>query len=769
MLRFLGILRPGQGASSSACCNYTLNLDILEPRDTAGIIGAIRVSLRSMGDGEISVSAYDTAWVALVKSMDGGDGPHFPSSIDWIVQNQLYDGSWGDCTFFYAHDRIINTLACVIALASWGIHAEKCEKGLSFIRENMWRLVKEDEDWMLVGFEIALPSLLEMAKDLDLDIPYDHPALQEIYDRRDLKLNKIPKDVLHSIPTTLLHSIEGMPGLDWKRLLNLRFSDGSFMSSPAATAYALMETGDRKCLEFLGTIVNKFNGGAPFLYPVEIYERLWAIDRLERLGISSYFRCEIDDYLTYVYRHWTEEGLGYTRDCAVKDIDDTAMAFRLLRLHGYHVSPCVFKRFEKEDGEFVVYPGQSNQSVSAMYNMYRAADQAAFPGDDGGVLRRARRYCRAFLQGRRASGQLSDKWLIAEGLPGEVAYGLDFPWKASLPRVETRMYLEQYGGGADVWIGKVLYRMHLFNNDLYLKMAKADFISFQRSSRAEWHGLQRWCDKNNLEMYGVTSERALRAYFLAAANIFEPERAAERLGWAQTAVLAEAVTSHILSHSSSDNTRERILCRLASGSLKRLEHAFLFIVAGIQSQAKRLVTCVGCRGEKDSTAEDGLLNALNDLIDHLTSGNASDSLQGAWKQWLMEWTAENGSYKGNTALLLVRSVEICSGRLGSTEQNQKLPEYSQLEQLTYSICSKLGHGVHSQVCSLHTKNVENLDGQVDEEMQELAQSVSQISDPMNRVTKQTFLHVARSYCYVAHCSPETIDSHISKVLFEEVI
>jgi hypothetical protein len=54
----------------------------------------------------------------------------------------------------------------------------------------MWRLVKEDEEWMLVGFEIALPSLLEMAKDLDLDIPYDHPALQEIYGRRDLKLNK---------------------------------------------------------------------------------------------------------------------------------------------------------------------------------------------------------------------------------------------------------------------------------------------------------------------------------------------------------------------------------------------------------------------------------------------------------------------------------------------------------------------------------------------------------------------------------------------------
>ncbi|CAO2046274.1 unnamed protein product [Urochloa humidicola] len=720
------------------------SLDILEPRDITGII---RVSLRSMGDGEITVSAYDTAWVALVKSINGGDGPQFPSSINWIIHNQLSDGSWGDCSFFYAHDRIINTLACVVALASWGIHADKCEKGLSFLRENMWRLVKEEEDWMLVGFEIALPSLLEMAKDLYLDIPYDHPALREIYAKRDLKLNKIPEDVLHAIPTTLLHSIEGMPGIDWKRLLSLRFSDGSFMSSPAATAYALMETGDRKCLEFLDAIVDKFNGGAPFLYPVEIYERLWAIDRLERLGISSYFRREIDDYLAYVYRHWTEEGLGYTRDCTVKDVDDTAMAFRLLRQHGHRVSPCVFKRFEEEDGEFVVYPGQSNQSVSAMYNLYRAADQASFPGDDG-VLQRARSYCREFLQERRSSGELSDKWLIAEGLPGEVAYGLDFPWKASLPRVETRMYLEQYGGGADVWIGKVLYRMHLFNNDLYLKLAMADFVRFQISCRAEWHGLQRWCDKNNLELYGVTRETALRGYFLAAANIFEPERAAERLGWARTAVLAEAVTLHLLSKSgSSDNTREGLLCKLAaSGNLKR--------------------------GGKDSTAENGLLNALNELIiDHITSGNNSDSLGEAWKQWLMAWTPRNDSYEGNTALLLVRTVEICSGRLRSTEQALKLSEYSQLEQLTYSICSKHGPGILSQFNENGeaTKNAENLDGQGDQEMQELAQRVSQTSSAMDRVTKQTFLHVARSYCYVAHCSPETIDSHISRVLFEEVI
>lgn len=60
----------------------------------------------------------------------------------------------------------------------------------------MWRLT-EDEDWMLIGFEITLPTLLAMAKNSGLDIPYNDPALQFIYAKRDLKLAKyvIPKFV----------------------------------------------------------------------------------------------------------------------------------------------------------------------------------------------------------------------------------------------------------------------------------------------------------------------------------------------------------------------------------------------------------------------------------------------------------------------------------------------------------------------------------------------------------------------------------------------
>uniref|UniRef100_A0ACD5WDW3 Uncharacterized protein n=1 Tax=Avena sativa TaxID=4498 RepID=A0ACD5WDW3_AVESA len=684
-----------------------------EPSD---MTAAIRASLRSMGEGEISISAYDTAMVALVKNLDGGDGPHFPSTINWIVQNQLPDGSWGDEAFFMATDRIINTLACVVALASWNIYADKCETGLLFIRENMWRLAKEEEDWMLVGFEIAFPSLLEMAKNLNLDISYDDPAFQAINAKRNIKLTKIPRDVLHARPTTLLHSIEGMVDLDWEMLLKLRCLDGSFHCSPAATASALQRTGDQKCLEFLDGIIKKFNGGVPCIYPLDVYERLWAVDRLTRLGIHRHFTSEVEECLDYVYRHWTEEGLAHTKNCPVKDIDDTAMGFRLLRLHGYDVNPCVFKNFEK-DGEFICLQGESiKSSITPMYNAYRAA-QIAFPSDDN-VLGRAEVYCRAFLQERRTSNKLKDKWAIAKDIPGEVKYAMDFPWKGSLPRIETRMYLEQYGGSSDIWIGKVLHRMTLFCNELYLKVAKSDFNNFQRLARLEWHGLKKWYLGNHLQRYGGTPKSALIAYFLASANIFETERKEERLGWARMAVVAEAVTSHFRQHG----------------------------------------------GPKDSTTN------LEELIDLVALDDASGSLHEAWKQWLMACIAKgnHGLIEGDTALLLVRTIEICSGRHVPIEQKLNLWEYSQLEQLTSSICRNLATRVLTQN-GKSIKNPEDIDQQVDLEMQELSWRIHQGCHGINRDTKQTFLHVVKSFYYAAHCSPEIIDSHIDKVIFQDVI
>jgi len=91
----------------------------------------VKTILRNLTDGEITISAYDTAWVALI---DAGDKtPAFPSAVKWIAENQLSDGSWGDAYLFSYHDRLINTLACVVALRSWNLFPHQCNKGYLFI------------------------------------------------------------------------------------------------------------------------------------------------------------------------------------------------------------------------------------------------------------------------------------------------------------------------------------------------------------------------------------------------------------------------------------------------------------------------------------------------------------------------------------------------------------------------------------------------------------------------------------------------------------
>ncbi|KAK9199407.1 hypothetical protein WN944_014598 [Citrus x changshan-huyou] len=281
-------------------------LEVSISNEIKKLIRMIKSMLGSMGDGELGISAYDTAWVALIKNIDGSDinAPQFPSCLKWIADNQLPDGSWGDDKVFLAHDRLINTLACIVALKSWDAHLDKCEKGISFLRENLWKLENENEEHTNAGFEVAFPSLLEIARGLDIEIPYDSHVLQKVYAMRNFKLkncDRIPVDKMHSVPTTLLFSLEGMPNMDWEKLLKLQFQDGSFLCSLSSTAYAFMQTKDNNCLKYLTQVVQRFNGGVPFSYPIDLFEQLWVVDRLQRLGISRYFQPELRKCMDHVY------------------------------------------------------------------------------------------------------------------------------------------------------------------------------------------------------------------------------------------------------------------------------------------------------------------------------------------------------------------------------------------------------------------------------------------------------------------------------------
>ena len=82
---------------------------------------------------ELSVSAYDTAWVAMAPSPSSPHTPCFPGSIDWILKNQFHDGSWGlpHRDPLLLKDALSSTLACVLVLKKWGVHEEQMRKGAS--------------------------------------------------------------------------------------------------------------------------------------------------------------------------------------------------------------------------------------------------------------------------------------------------------------------------------------------------------------------------------------------------------------------------------------------------------------------------------------------------------------------------------------------------------------------------------------------------------------------------------------------------------------
>src|SRR5437588_12224738 len=78
----------------------------------------------SLDEGQMSSTAYDTAWVARVRQPGAPEQPAFPLAIRWFLRNQHTDGSWG-AEINFPHDRLICTLAALVALA--GLHEPSTE------------------------------------------------------------------------------------------------------------------------------------------------------------------------------------------------------------------------------------------------------------------------------------------------------------------------------------------------------------------------------------------------------------------------------------------------------------------------------------------------------------------------------------------------------------------------------------------------------------------------------------------------------------------
>lgn len=125
----------------------------------------------------------------------------------------------------------------------------------------------------------------------------------------------------------------------------------------------------------------------------------------------------------------------------------------------------------------------------------------------------------------------------------QVEYALTFPWYASLPRLEHRSYLDQYGTD-DIWIGKSLYRMPTITNELFLKLAIADFNLCQALHKQELEQVIRWNASCNFRDLDFARQKSMECFFSGAATMFEPEMAPARLVWARCCVLTTVLDDY---------------------------------------------------------------------------------------------------------------------------------------------------------------------------------------------------------------------------------
>jgi halimadienyl-diphosphate synthase len=368
--------------------------------------------LNHLGPGKMSSLAYDTAWVARLGDIDSNISNH---ALNWIAENQLSDGSWGAEQPFYYHDRVISTLAAMIALTRRGKRSHdqhQINQGLSaleLITSGATRGLSSDPNGATVGFEMIAPALVAEAEQLGIIKQQGERVLGRLGRQRAAKLSLIHGKNINRY-LTVAFSAE-MAGLDGRHMLdidNLQEENGSVGNSPAATAYFALHVkpGDPAALHYLHEVVQP-DGGAPDLEPFEIYEKSWI---LWNLSLSQKWDDQtlafFKPHLDYLYQHWKKGvGVGFSASYSVPDGDDTIITYEVLSQHGYNVDIDAVLSFEEAD-HFRCYNLEYGISPSVNIHALMALQRANYSPNHPSIQKIS-----TFLNHSRGDGKFwVDKW-----------------------------------------------------------------------------------------------------------------------------------------------------------------------------------------------------------------------------------------------------------------------------------------------------------------------------------------------------------------------
>uniref|UniRef100_A0A803LGX1 Ent-kaurene synthase n=1 Tax=Chenopodium quinoa TaxID=63459 RepID=A0A803LGX1_CHEQI len=500
---------PPEYCRISCSINRTANADIQRFEDA-------KERIRNMFQkAELSISAYDTAWVAMAPSPAAPNTTCFPGSIDWILENQLCDGSWGvldhrDTSLI--KDSLSSTLACVLALKRWSVGEEQMTKGLDFIVSH-FASAMDEEQHSPIGFDVIFPSMIEKALNMEVNLHLAPSDIDAVLRKKDLELKRIRGKDSKARNLFLAYISEAMGGpQDWKMVMDYQRKNGSLFNSPSTTAAAFSALQDPNCYSYLSSVLQKFANAVPTAYPLDAYFRLHMVDTLQKSGINGHFKEEIASALNETFRLW-EQG----NEEIFSDVITTRMAFRLLRDDGYDVSSELLAEVHDEDCCFHQFGGHSEDIRSAL-ELYRASQLRIYAHES--YLEKQATNSRHFLEGK-----ISEHSTLADRLRKNLIQEARCSYMHAFSIEHQRRLL-----GSSPFCFTVL-----------LQLAKDDFSYCQSIHFQEFKQLQRWLAECKLDQLAFSRQKLSYCYFSAAASFSSPELADARVSWAKNGVLTTVV------------------------------------------------------------------------------------------------------------------------------------------------------------------------------------------------------------------------------------
>lgn len=369
------------------------------------LVGEAKRIVRSLGQGDISESAYDTAWVARIRHADQPTQPQFPQSYDWLLTHQHPDGSWGG-EIPFAHDRLVSTLAAILALAQGEYRRGESDlairRAVVYLNRDLPSVELDPAE--TVGFELLLPELLSEAKAFGLRLPYQNWAFVERIQAE--KLSRIPPLAIYSGPSPLTHSIEFLGDRFLPVLVaRCQFDNGSYGISPSSTAYVHNRMPAEGTARYLRRVQAVYDtGGVPYVHPFEMFETSWV---LQILGPWITPAEDGGRSIERLQAGWTPLGAAWTMESTVTDADDTAVVSLALMTVGHQqIDPGVLALYETPEC-FRTFIYERNASVTTNAHVLSALRLLPSTMEARRMILKTVRY----LEENQATGPYwEDKW-----------------------------------------------------------------------------------------------------------------------------------------------------------------------------------------------------------------------------------------------------------------------------------------------------------------------------------------------------------------------